>query len=258
MFKKSIIKLALASSFLLPLGVLPKEAIASGTRRISTNDAQGKTLQLLVYPGDALPRVASPRSFVDSRRSAFIIASGTRRISSSDAQGLNGRTIQLSIHPGYDLTIDFLELNEIIVDATPGDPSNFTFNGLVGNLCPKLAPVQCEGNGSRLIRIRQIKPIKFDNITSSPDGRTSLTLVTQGELGYTVYKFILKKGQGVPPVDHVKVTPDPEKLPLTLSEEELERARERWNGNKSNCKPRKIHVALSKVVEGNTKGCDSI
>ena len=67
------------------------------------------------------------------------LASGTRRISSSDAQGLNGKTLQLSIYPGYDLTIDFLELDQIIVDATLGDPSSFVFNGLVGNLCPKFA-----------------------------------------------------------------------------------------------------------------------
>lgn len=161
------------------------------------------------------------------------LASGTRRIATTDAQGLNGRTIQLLVYPGYDLTIDFLELDEIIVDATPGDPSSFTFNGLVGNLCPKFASGQCDGNGSRLIRIRQIKPIEFENITSSRDGSTTLTLVTNGPKGFKVYKFILKKGRGTPDFNHLKITPDPEKTPLTLideslSEEELERARRRW------------------------------
>lgn len=184
------------------------------------------------------------------------LASGTRRISSSDAQGLNGKTLQLSIYPGYDLTIDFLELDQIIVDATLADPSSFVFNGLVGNLCPKFASVQCEGNGSRLIRIRQIKPINFENITRSVDGRTTLTLVTQGAGGYKVYKFILKKGRGTPPFDHLKITADPQKVPLNVSEEELNRARERWSNNKEDCKPKKIRVALSNVlVEEDTKSC---
>lgn len=187
------------------------------------------------------------------------IASGTRRISTSDAQGLNGRAIELTLHSGYDLTLDFFELDEIIVDATLADPSNFTFSGLVGNLCPKFAPVQCEGTGARGIRIgRMSKPIKFEQISSSPNGQTVLTLVTQGRNGLKVYKFILKKGQGNPPFNHVKITADPEKLPLTLSEEELQRARERWNGNKTNCKPKKIRVAFSKVVEGDTEGCHSL
>ncbi len=103
----------------------------------------------------------------------------------------------------------------------------------MGNLCPKFASGQCDGNGSRLIRIRQIKPIEFENITSSRDGSTTLTLVTNGPKGFKVYKFILKKGRGTPDFNHLKITPDPEKTPLTLideslSEEELERARRRW------------------------------
>ncbi len=188
------------------------------------------------------------------------VASGTRRISTSDAQGTNGKTLQLLIHPGYGLTMDFLDVDEIILDASLADPSNFTFSGLVGNLCPKFVQAaQCEGNGARGIRIgRMSKPIQFPNISSSPDGRTTLTLVTQGRDGLKVYKFILKKGQGVPSFDHVKVTPDPEKLPLNVSQEQLDKARERWQGNKSNCKPRKIRVAFSKVVEENTKQCHSI
>ncbi len=185
--KNLIIKIALASSFLLPIGVLPNMARASGTRRIST----------------------------------------------SDARGVNGKTIQLSIPPGYDLTMDFLGLNEIIVDATLADPSNFTFNGLVGNLCPKFAPTRCEGNGSRLIRIRQIKPIEFPHITTSSDGSTTLTLVTRGNEGFKVYKFILKKGSGKPAFNHLSITPDPEKPPInlstqSLSQEELDSARARW------------------------------
>ncbi len=211
--KNLIIKLALVSSFLLPTAVLPNIAIASGTRKIST----------------------------------------------SDAQGLNGKTLQLSIHSGYGLTMDFLDLDEIILDATLADPSNFTFTGLVGNLCPKFVPVECQSNGARGIRIgRMSKPIKFPNISSSPDGSTTLTLITESPRGLKVYKFILKKGLGKPSFDHVKVTPDPEKVPLTISEQELEEARERWNSNKSNCKPRKISVAFHKVVEGNTKQCRSI
>ncbi len=161
------------------------------------------------------------------------IASGTRRISTSDAMGLNGRTIELLVYPGYDLTIDFLQLNEIIVDATPGDSTFFAFNGLVGNLCPKFASTNCDGDGSRLLRIRQIKPIDFPHITSSSDGSTTLTLVTIGNEGFKVYKFILKKGSGKPAFYHLSITPDPEKPPInlsteSLSPEELDEARERW------------------------------
>ena len=162
------------------------------------------------------------------------IASGTRRISTSDAMGLNGRTIELLVYPGYDLTIDFLQLNEIIVDATPGDPTSFAFNGLVGNLCPTFgASTNCDGDGSRLLRIRQIKPIDFPHITTSSDGSTTLTLVTRGNEGFKVYKFILKKGSGKPAFNHLSITPDPEKLPInlsteSLSPEELDQARKRW------------------------------
>ena len=94
------------------------------------------------------------------------IAGGTRTIPVSEAQGLNGRTVELPISPGYDLTIGFLESDEIIVDVSLGDYSSFAFSGLVGNLCPKIARVQCQGNGARLLKVKQIKPIKFENMTS--------------------------------------------------------------------------------------------
>ncbi len=229
--KHLIIKFALVSSFLLPI-----PAVASGTRSISTSDARGindKTIQLFYHPGSDLTMdsLDVDEIIVDGS----LVASGTRSISTSDAQGTNGKTLQLLIHSGYGLTMDFLELDEIILDASLADPSNFTFSGLVGNLCPKFVQAaQCDGNGARGIRIRRMSnPIKFPNISSSPDGRTTLTLVTQGRDGLKVYKFILKKGQGVPSFDHVKVTPDPEKLPInlsteSLSPEELDEARARW------------------------------
>ncbi len=162
-----------------------------------------------------------------------VMASGTRRISSSDAQGLNGKTIELSIHEGYELTVDFLGLGETIVDVSPGDPSNFAFAGMVGKICPSFIQVPCEGNGAKILKIRQIKSIEFDNITSSSDGSTTLTIATQGVAGYQVYTFILKKGQDKPSFNHVRVTPDPKKPPLalsgdSLSSEELERSKDRY------------------------------
>lgn len=158
------------------------------------------------------------------------LASGTRKISTSDAQGLNGQTVELEIPFGYDLTVDFLELGETIVDAAPGDPSSFVFNGLVGKICPKFIPTPCEGSGSKVISIRQIEPIKFPNIPSSLDGSTTLTLVTQSQSGFKVYKFILRKGQGEPAFDHLKIVPDPDNTPLvndSFNEEELDEFRER-------------------------------
>lgn len=161
-----------------------------------------------------------------------VMASGTRRISSSDAQGLNGKTIELLIHKGYELTVDFLGLGETIVDVSPGDPSNFAFAGMVGKICPSFIQVPCEGNGAKILKIKQIKSIEFEHITSSSDGSTTLSIATQGVAGYQVYKFILKKGQGKPSFNHVSVTPEPQKPPLalsgdSLSSEELERSKDR-------------------------------
>lgn len=158
------------------------------------------------------------------------LASGTRKISTSDAQGLNGQTIELEIPFGYDLTVDFLELEETIVDAAPGDPSSFVFNGLVGKICPKFISTPCEGSGSKVISIRQIEPIEFPNIPSSADGSTTLTLVTQSQSGFKVYKFILRKGQGEPAFDHLKIVPDTDETPITndsIDDAELKKFRER-------------------------------
>ena len=158
------------------------------------------------------------------------IAGGTRTIPVSEARGLNGRTVELPISPGYDLTIGFLESDEIIVDVSLGDYSSFAFSGLVGNLCPKFAQVQCQGNGARLLKIKQIKPIKFENMTSSADGSTTLTFVTQDSQGEFVYTFILRKGEGRPEFTHLNIAPDrpwpmPNLSDKKLTPEEIEQSR---------------------------------
>lgn len=143
----------------------------------------------------------------------------TRSISTSDAQGLNGKTIELPIHQGNGLTIDFVLLNELIVNVLIDDPSRFTFTGTDGKLCPSFIKIQCQSTGSSGIRITQIDQIDFPNITSSADGSTTLTVLTTNPQGVKKYnKFILiPKGKNSrSSFSHLKVKPDSDKKPLSL------------------------------------------
>ena len=186
------------------------------------------------------------------------IAGGTRSIPVSEAQGLNGRTVELSIVPGYDLTIGFSDSDKIIVDVSLGDYSSFAFSGLRGNLCPKFAQVQCQGNGARLLRIKQIKPIKFENLTSSADGSTNLTFVTQGPQGEEVYTFILRKGKGKPKFTHLNITADrlkpiPKLSDRQLTPEEIEESRLRLQ--ELSCRHQQEQTTVNAVVQ---KQCDRL
>lgn len=140
-----------------------------------------------------------------------VLALPTRTVSAEQAQGFSGSGINLEVPPGYGLTLNFIETGQVITQAWLGDPSRFVFSSN-GNLCPQgLQDSNCTNTGATVIFLRQIKPVEFPGLVSSPDGGTQLTLITEGSSGQKQYSFGLSAISGKPKYATLRVKPDPEK-----------------------------------------------
>ena len=138
-----------------------------------------------------------------------------RVVYSKDAQGLT-KGISLKVTDGYGLTINFIETGESVKQAWLADPSHIGFSSN-GNLC-QLNQNNCESSGATILFLRKIKPIKFPHLTSSKDGSTQLTIVTQANDGkQKEYQFRLVPSVGEPAYTNLVIKPDSERpLPLLL------------------------------------------
>ncbi|MBD2441159.1 hypothetical protein [Nostoc sp. FACHB-110] len=118
-------------------------------------------------------------------------------------------TINLKIFAGYGLTINFMPSGETIKQVWLGDPTRYSFTSN-GNLCAKSSS-ECEGSPATVIFLRQIKPIAFPNMTSSSDGSTQITILTD----LRQYQFKLIAASGQPQYTSLVVKPQSEKpLPV--------------------------------------------
>ncbi|MBW4434325.1 MAG: hypothetical protein KME28_22070 [Pelatocladus maniniholoensis HA4357-MV3] len=140
-----------------------------------------------------------------------------REVYSQDAQGITGLDTVLKVHPGYGLTINFIATEEKIKQVWIGDPSHFAFTS---NSCTQQLQGNqtCSHEGATILFIRQIKPIKFPNISSNEDGSTQLTIITNGDDGKEKqYQFQLIPALGKPAYTSLVIKPDSQKpLPLLL------------------------------------------
>lgn len=99
-----------------------------------------------------------------------VMAMQTKQVSSQEVQ--NG--ISLQVAKGSGLTINFQQLGEQINQAWISDPTQIVFQIKDG-----------------VVFIRQIKPIKFPNITRNKDGSTQLVVLTTSKRGQNQYTFKL-------------------------------------------------------------------
>ncbi|NDJ26138.1 hypothetical protein GS682_32105 [Nostoc sp. B(2019)] len=122
------------------------------------------------------------------------------------SQDIDLMGIELKVSKGYGLTLDFMATGETIKQVWIGDPSRFTFTSN-GNLCSKGDDQNCEGGKATVLFIRQIKPIAFPNMTSSGDGSTQITILTNQKQ----YQFKLVATGGQPSYTSLVIKPESEK-----------------------------------------------
>jgi hypothetical protein len=132
-----------------------------------------------------------------------------RNVYSQDAQGHNSNGIDLKVWSGYGLTINFISTGETIKQVWLGDPSHFALSSN-GNLCQRGASndENCGNGGATVLFLRQIKPIDFPSLTSSVDGSTVMTVITNSSLGQKQYQFKLIPAKGKPEYTSLIIKPD--------------------------------------------------
>jgi hypothetical protein len=149
--------------------------------------------------------------------SGTVLALPTRTVYSQDAQATNSMGVDLKVWKGYGLTINFIPTGEIIKQVWLGDPSRFTLTSN-GNLCQRgTSDSNCGRVGATVLFLRQIKPINFPTLTSSPDGSTVITVITASSDGQKQYQFKLIPARGKPQYTSLIIKPDSEKpLPILV------------------------------------------
>jgi hypothetical protein len=150
------------------------------------------------------------------------LAIPARVVYSQDAQGINSSGIDLKVWSGYGLTINFIPTGEIIKQVWIGDPSRISFTSN-GDLCQKNTSNQdCTNAGATVLFLRHIKPIDFPNITSSGDGSTQITILTNGTNGQKQYQFKLIPSTGKPTYTSLVIKPDSSRPnPVLLARERV-------------------------------------
>jgi len=134
----------------------------------------------------------------------------TRTVYAEDIESMD---VSLKVWKGYGLTISFQATGETIKQVWLGDMTRFSVTSN-GNLCTKNQNEECQqGSRATILFLRQIKPIQFPNMTSSPDGATQITIITDQKQ----YQFKLMVASGQPQYTSLVIKPQSEKpLPLPV------------------------------------------
>ncbi|PSB43158.1 hypothetical protein C7B80_25090 [Cyanosarcina cf. burmensis CCALA 770] len=100
----------------------------------------------------------------------------------------------LAIVPsGHGLVIDLSKTGQVIEAAAFGDPTKFSASGLNGELC--YLQQECKGRSPSILLLRNLKGISLPNQSNSPDGSTTLTLITVGKLGQKTLQLKVKPAE---------------------------------------------------------------
>ncbi|MBD2415981.1 hypothetical protein FACHB389_31440 [Nostoc calcicola FACHB-389] len=148
--------------------------------------------------------------------SSQVLAGSTRTVYEKD---IDANYIELKVWKGYGLTINLMSTGEIIKQVWIGDPTRFAFSSN-GDLCPKDGDESdCTGAKATVLFLRQIKPIRFPALTSSTDGSTQITVLTNQKQ----YQFKLTPATGEPSYTSLVIKPDEKKpKPLLVSREQTQ------------------------------------
>ena len=141
--------------------------------------------------------------------SSPVLALGIRTVFSSEAQGTNGSIISLKVYPGYGLNLNFIPTGEVIKKAWIDDPGRIalSFDGCLSSHSGQ----SCTSSGATVVHLRQIKPINFPHLPSSPSGGTLLTLIAEGTNGRKLYQFRILPASGEPEYTALTIRPDSER-----------------------------------------------
>lgn len=148
---------------------------------------------------------------------AFLVLSSAIKVSAMPArvvysEDIESSSVELKVTKGHGLTINFTPTGETIKQVWLGDPSRFVFSL---NGCSKSD--SCENNKPTVLLVRQIKPISFPSVTSSGDGSTSITILTN----LKQYQFKLVATSGKPSYTSLVVKSESEKPePLSLPQQQ--------------------------------------
>ncbi|PMB27576.1 hypothetical protein [Fischerella thermalis] len=151
-----------------------------------------------------------------------------REVYSQDAQGISGLNVELKVHSGYGLTINFISTGEKIKQIWIGDPSHFAFTSNGGCTHTNAANQECSNENATVLFLRQIKPINFPNLIASKDGSTQLTVITSDDSGQQKqYLFRLIPASGKPAYTSLVIKPDSQKPQPLLLETNIKNRRNR-------------------------------
>ncbi len=141
--------------------------------------------------------------------SSPVLALGVRTVFASEAQGMNGSIISLKVYPGYGLNLNFIPTGEVIQKAWIDDPGRIalSFDGCLSSHSGQ----NCTSSGATVVHLRQIKPINFSHLPSSPSGGTLLTLIAEGINGRKLYQFRILPASGEPEYTALTIIPDSER-----------------------------------------------
>lgn len=81
--------------------------------------------------------------------------------------------------------MDLSEVGQVVKGVVFGDATKFVITGVDGQLC-YMQQEKCEATGASVVSFRQVKGVEIPTQSHSPDGSTTVTLVTEGKLGRKV------------------------------------------------------------------------
>lgn len=115
------------------------------------------------------------------------IANSIQYISQRQAQGLANNLPEIFLHKGYgDTIIDFRELDEVVRQVNIGDSSQMAINSDDPECLSQAASGVSRACEARIIYLKQMKPIVFDGLYTSP--WTELKAITD----INIYVFKVK------------------------------------------------------------------
>lgn len=108
----------------------------------------------------------------------------SRSVTIHDLAISNGR-LSAQVPAGDGVVMDLSEVGQIVKGVLFGDATKFVITGVDGQLC-YMQQGKCEATGASVVSFRQVKGVEIPTQSHSPDGSTTVTLITEGKLGRKV------------------------------------------------------------------------
>lgn len=118
------------------------------------------------------------------------VLAASRTITINDLAITNGRQ-SIKVPAGDGVVMDLSETGQIVRGVVFGDATKFVITGVDGQLC-YMQQDKCRATGASVVSFRQVKDVEILTQSHSPDGSTTVTLITDGKLGRKVLHMRLK------------------------------------------------------------------